>query len=232
MEHFALATQKRSKVHGVLPSSLSLAVGMRVLVTFNIQTDLDLANGARGSIVGIVLHPQEPPSDNEVVLLTHVPLCVLVKMDRTRAPQFPGLSPGVVPIEPIAKMMKLPLTLQKRNPSSNVLTVETVHRTVKRRQLPITGAYAFTDYQSQGQTISNVVIDIAKPPTGGELSLFNIYVSLSRSRGRSSIRILHDFDKSMLLKPVDSHLILEDERLQHLDAETKRGFDNGHIPLH
>ncbi|OAX36992.1 hypothetical protein K503DRAFT_694053, partial [Rhizopogon vinicolor AM-OR11-026] len=31
----------------------------------------------------------------------------------------------------------------------------------------ITPAYAFTDYRSQGQTISHTIIDIGTPPTGG-----------------------------------------------------------------
>ncbi|KIM52990.1 hypothetical protein SCLCIDRAFT_1223254, partial [Scleroderma citrinum Foug A] len=44
----------------------------------------------------------------------------------------------------------------------------------KHRQFPVTPAYAFMDYRSQGQTIPHVIVDIASPPTGG-LSLFNLY---------------------------------------------------------
>ncbi|RDX55293.1 hypothetical protein OH76DRAFT_1331288, partial [Lentinus brumalis] len=69
-----------------LPERIELAIGMKVMVTSNIQTDLDLANGARGEIVDIVLHPEEPPiGDAPVVLLQHLPVYVLVKMARTRA---------------------------------------------------------------------------------------------------------------------------------------------------
>ncbi|KAI6002070.1 hypothetical protein EDD15DRAFT_2157991 [Pisolithus albus] len=50
----------------------------------------------------------------------------------------------------------------------------------------MTAAYAFTDYRSQGQTLPCVIADIATPPSGG-LNLFNLYVALSRSSGRSSI---------------------------------------------
>jgi len=35
--------------------------------------------------------------------------------------------------------------------------------TVTRKQFPITAAYAFTDYRSQGQTLPYVIVDIAKP---------------------------------------------------------------------
>ncbi|KAF9048094.1 hypothetical protein BDZ89DRAFT_941468 [Hymenopellis radicata] len=42
-----------------------------------------------------------------------------------------------------------------------------VSRSVRRRQFPVTLAYAFTDYLSaQGQTIVPVIIDIATPPGG------------------------------------------------------------------
>ncbi|KAJ7028352.1 hypothetical protein C8F04DRAFT_964088 [Mycena alexandri] len=61
-------------------------------------------------------------------------------------------------------------------------------KTVHRVQLPLTGAYAFTDYRSQGQTLPYVIVDIGTPPTGG-LSLFNLYVALSRSSGRETIRL-------------------------------------------
>lgn len=40
------------------PSSemLKVAMGAKVMATENVQTDLDLANGARGEVVDIVLH--------------------------------------------------------------------------------------------------------------------------------------------------------------------------------
>ncbi|OAX33440.1 hypothetical protein K503DRAFT_775611, partial [Rhizopogon vinicolor AM-OR11-026] len=59
-----------------------------------------------------------------------------------------------------------------------------------KRQLPITPAYSFTDYRSQGHIIANSIIDIA----------FNVYVALSRGRGRGNIRQLRDFDENLLMK--------------------------------
>ncbi|KAF8589185.1 hypothetical protein K439DRAFT_1292644, partial [Ramaria rubella] len=49
--------------------------------------------------------------------------------------------------------------------------------------------YRFTDYCSQGQTIPNIIVDIPTPPTGGRLTLFNLYVSLSQSSGQDTIRL-------------------------------------------
>jgi hypothetical protein len=95
---------------------------------------------------------------------------------------------------------------------------------VVRQQLPITSAYALTDYRSQGQTIFPVFVDPATPPTGG-ISLFNIYVVLSRSTGRSSIRLLRDFDDQLFRTPLDTDLVLEDERLETLNRETLGQFE-------
>ena len=93
-------------------------------------------------------------------------------------------------------------------------------RTVRRRQFPITAAYAFTDYRSQGQTITYVLVDIAPPPRG---SLFNLYVVLSRSSGRDTIRLLRDFDDEMFRKSHDPAL-QEVERLEKMDSETEAWY--------
>ena len=107
----------------------------------------------------------------------------------------------------------------------NMITKEgkTVQRTVRRRQFPITAAYAFTDYRSQGQTMPYVLVDIAPPPSG-TLSLFNLYVALSRSAGRNTIRLLRDFDDEMFRKSHDAELLEEDQRLDRLDEITEQWY--------
>jgi hypothetical protein len=42
-----------------LPNRVELAIGMHVMVTFNVETDLDIANGSRGEITKIVLDERE-----------------------------------------------------------------------------------------------------------------------------------------------------------------------------
>ncbi|KAJ7791199.1 hypothetical protein B0H14DRAFT_2367909 [Mycena olivaceomarginata] len=64
------------------------------------------------------------------------------------------------------------------------------------------GAYAFTDYRSQRQTIPYVLVDIVLPPTG-KLSLFNLYVALSRSSGQETICLLRDFDDQLFMQAHD-----------------------------
>ena len=89
----------------------------------------------------------------------------------------------------------------------------------RKRQLPLTPAYSFTDYRSQGQTIQNIIIDIGNP-LSGTLTPFNIYVTLSRARGRNQIRSLRDFDDKLLTKHPSEYLRLEDERLGDLETKT------------
>ncbi|KAG2130705.1 hypothetical protein DEU56DRAFT_740598 [Suillus clintonianus] len=73
---------------------------------------------------------------------------------------------------------------------------------ITRQQLPLTSAHSFADYRLQDQTINNAIIDIATPPTTG-LTAFNVYVALSRARGRDGVRT-------------------EDERLAMMDRETEQ----------
>jgi ATP-dependent exoDNAse (exonuclease V) alpha subunit len=96
--------------------------------------------------------------------------------------------------------------------------------TVKCCQFPMTAVYAFTDYRSQGQTISHVLVDIASLLTGG-LSLFNLYVALSRSSGCSTIHLLQDFDNDTFKARHDPELLAEDDRLDYLDKTTKRQWE-------
>jgi hypothetical protein len=63
--------QQQSRRNNDLPNVVKLAVGMKVMVTANIETDLDVTNGARGEIVGIILHPDEPPLSNDSIVTLH-----------------------------------------------------------------------------------------------------------------------------------------------------------------
>jgi hypothetical protein len=214
-EQYALAARSKTESRRKrkdLPSKIEIAKGMKVLVTNNIETDLDVTNGARGEIVDIILHPDEPPiSANEpVVHLKYLPSYLLVKLSRTRASRLAGLEDAVIPVEVETSSMKI---------SIRVRGGKTVERTVRRRQYPVTAAYSFTDYRSQGQTIPYVIVDIAKPPSG-TLTLFNLYVALSRSSGRDTIRLLRDFDERLFMQLHDLDLMDEDDRLEELNQLT------------
>jgi ATP-dependent exoDNAse (exonuclease V) alpha subunit len=122
-----------------------------------------------------------------------------------------GLEEAVIPLEAMTRAYSVDVVRQ-----DGKIERTTVHR----KQFPMTLAYAFTDYRAQGQTIPYVIVDIATPPSGFRPNLFNLYVALSRSSGRETIRLLRDFDASMFKAKHDSDLLKEDERMTEMDAIT------------
>ena len=117
-----------------------------------------------------------------------------------------------MPVEPIATSYRIRVHTKEG---------KALQCTIKRKQFPLTAAYAFTDYRSQGQTLNHVIVDIASPPTG-TLSLFNLYVAWSHSAGRHSMQLLREFDSNVFKRKHDQQLLDEDDRLAYLDTETKR----------
>ena len=135
---------------------------MKVMVTQNVETDLDITNEAQGTIVGIKLHPDErmvSKRTSQYMELQHLPLYILVELQWTRATQLTGLEECIIPIEPRTQ------TFQVKCEQSNR---QQVTKAVKQRQFPMTAAYTFTDYRSQGQTIPYVLVDIVTPPRRAE----------------------------------------------------------------
>ena len=66
---------------------------------------------------------------------------------------------------------------------------------------------------------ADVIVDTARPPKD-RLTLFNLYVVLSRSSGRDTIRLLRDFDDEVLLVPHAAEMQQEDDRLEKLKENT------------
>ncbi|CAE6472874.1 unnamed protein product [Rhizoctonia solani] len=126
-----------------LPDEVFREISLKVMVTLNVETDLAVANGAWGTIVGIALAQNEPAFDpnSVVVTLSEPPAYILVKMDRTRAVKLKGLDNGVIPIVPAMKTYSFKMWTKQQNGEEKV-----IKKDVFRRQLPITPAYAFTDY--------------------------------------------------------------------------------------
>ncbi|KIL59325.1 hypothetical protein M378DRAFT_59006, partial [Amanita muscaria Koide BX008] len=88
-ERYAVASRgnnDRKRKSKDLPWKIEIAKGMKILVTDNVETDLDVTNGARGVIEDIILHPDEPAiGDSPLVNLKYLPAYILVKLCRTRA---------------------------------------------------------------------------------------------------------------------------------------------------
>ena len=199
----------RSKETGGLEEIVELAVGMKVMITENVATEADLANGTRGEIVGIVLDARDEPANTGVdspIELHYPPAVVFFKPSRSSFPKLANLEEGVLPVFP--------------KESSFFINGKKTGTKITRRQVPMTAAYAFTDYKSQGQTLEHVIVDLAKPARG-VLTSFNAYVALSRSRGRSSIRLLREFENALFTTHPSRALEIEDIRLRRLAELTR-----------
>jgi ATP-dependent exoDNAse (exonuclease V) alpha subunit len=196
-----------------LKMRVELAVGMKAMVVLNIATEADLANGTRGTVQGFALDPREErtsPNEEGHVHLRYPPPVIYFKPEIKPNTVFEGVPEGIIPISP--SMIRFSVD------------VEGGKVTIERRQLAIVPAYAFTDYKSQGQTMEYVIVDISKPPTG-LLSPFSVYVALSRSRGRKTIRILRNFDPTLLMHHPSEDLRKDMARLERLDEQTKEAFE-------
>ena len=71
-----------------------------------------------------------------------------------------------------------------------------------------------------------IIVDISKPPLGS-LSPFSMYVALSRSRERKTIRILRDFDPMLFMHHPSEDLRADMARLEHLNQKTKEMYETG-----
>jgi hypothetical protein len=89
----------------------------------------------------------------------------------------PGLAKNVIPISPVTKIF--------------VVIKDGSRITVHRTQLPLTLAYAFTDYRSQRQSPKPVIVDIGPPSyvyltstshfPGGQVETTSIFKILTRT---------------------------------------------------
>jgi hypothetical protein len=196
-----------------LKRRVELSVGMKAMVVLNIATEADVANGTRGTVRGIALDPREPrvtPDDDGHIRLRYPPPVVYFEPDMQTEMSFEGVPEGIIPILP----------------SKVGFSVDGEEGKIKleRRQIAIVPGYAFTDYKAQGQTMGCVIVDISKPPSGKQ-SPFSVYVALSRSPGRSSIRILRDFNPDIFMHHPSEDLRADMARLERLDEITKAEYE-------
>ncbi|KAJ3521770.1 hypothetical protein NMY22_g12176 [Coprinellus aureogranulatus] len=213
-----------TKNTGRLPSRIEIAKGMKIMVLINVATEADVANGTRGVIEDFWLDPEEGEvneQDDGTLLLSRLPTVIFFRPDEPAAARFPGVPDGVIPLTPSTTTFEVRQDKSLKN---------TPKIRVKRTQYAITGAYAFTDYKSQGQTIEKVIIDLTVPNAkDSAISPFNAYVALSRGRGRDSIRLLRPIDRRLLTTHPSEELRVDIERLQHLDGRTTLAWEQARL---
>jgi hypothetical protein len=74
-----------------LQDEVELASGMKVMVTWNVFTELDVANGTHGEITDINKKEDKFDMNQPIVLLHYPPCYILVKLSyQTHLPQRSG----------------------------------------------------------------------------------------------------------------------------------------------
>ena len=92
---------------------------------------------------------------------------------------------------------------------------------VKRLQVPVSPAFALTEYKVQGSTYQNVVLDLHRPskPHGQDSShkqYCSVYVQLTRPRSLKGLHLLQPLSLDNLGNQLHPKLQDEDHRLQRL----------------
>ncbi|KAE8740983.1 hypothetical protein FOCC_FOCC013509 [Frankliniella occidentalis] len=189
---YTLNTKKTNQTMGI-PKSLPLKISGKYMMTYNVNTEDGLCNGATGTLMRI---DQGKNNDGD-----KKPLRLWIKFDdpkvgsllrkkfhsKMRNLQIPD---DWTPIEPIT------VTIQTKKNST---------LKVNRKQFPLVVAHAFTIHKSQGQTLQKVVLHIK-----GRMSRELLYVGCSRATSLNGLYIIGSF-------PIPKRL----EKTSHLGHEIK-----------
>ncbi|PPQ75301.1 hypothetical protein CVT26_015246 [Gymnopilus dilepis] len=167
---------------------LPMFEGMKVMITENIAFDSKVVNGTEGVIKTIVYEEDDQGRRFATVAYVHIP-GIGFHVD--------GLDEDVVPIFPVKTSIKL------LNPSIIGLNI----KSFSRCQLPLLPAYAYTDYKSQGRTLTRAIVDIWSAKSQG------VYVMLSRVTSLSGVAILRWFPPSKIYQRLSEELRVELHRL-------------------
>ena len=172
-----------------LPRELQLFIGMPVMVTNNIATELGITNGTVGKVRSIHFQNGEVISQEETGYhhIEHPPDHIIVELEDIHMEPLDGLPPNCVPIS--VKTEGFSVYLPGKNKSVNV----------NRSHFPLVPRFSCTAHKSQGQTLQKAIIDLV--PVNGKTKGVGIefaYVPLSRVRRLQDLTILRPFDPSIL----------------------------------
>ena len=174
-----------------LPRELKLFIGMPVIVTNNIATELGITNGTTGFVRSIHFKPDEMiTGDTGYHHLKAPPDYIIVELEHIDMKPLDGLPPNYVPIMLRTESFQVSMPGQKKSV------------TVSRRHFPIVPRFSCTAHKSQGQTLHKAIIDLV--PRNGKIKGLGIefaYVPLSRVRRLQDVMILRPFNPLVLKIP-------------------------------
>ena len=169
-----------------LPRELKLFVGMPVIVTTNIKTELGITNGTMGVVKSIHFkNGQVINEDTGVHYLEEHPDYIIVELDDINVEPLHGLPPNHIPIVPVKKSFSVHMPGRKKAVNVN------------RNHFPLVPHYSCTAHKSQGKTLSKAIVDLVPLKTKG-IGIEFAYVPLSRVRRLEDLTILRPFHPFIL----------------------------------
>ena len=179
---------------GNLPRELQLYIGMPVIVTTNLRTELGITNGTTGVIKYIHFKDGEDISEDVGVhQLRNQPAYIVVELKDVDVKPLQGLPKNYIPIEPIKKSFSVGVPGSKNEKVS-----------INRTHFPLVPRFSCTAHKSQGQTLPKAIVDLV--PVHGKTNSVGIefaYVPLSRVRRLNDLTVLRPFDPAVLKAPVN-----------------------------
>ena len=98
--------------------------------------------------------------DDLYILCTKPPVCVLIKLHRSKPSKFKDLDENVMPVFPLEKSIILK------------------GYAIRRKQVPICPAFSLIDYKVQGSTLTYAVLDLKDDPSRKGLARHKKYCSI------------------------------------------------------
>ena len=148
--------------------------------------------------------------DDLFVLCNLPPLFILIKHDRNGAAGFTGLDQDITPLYPI----------ESRGEVDGV--------SFTRMQVPMTPAFAITDFKSQGKSVAEACVDIKtshtnshrRQPGVNHKNYTSLNVQLGRIKSFAGLWLREPIELADVQNRPDPALLIEDERLRTLEAQT------------
>ena len=180
-----------------LPRELKLFIGMPVMVTNNIATELGITNGTTGFVRSIHLKTGEVVSgDTGYHYFVEPPNYIIVELEDINMKPLDGLPLNYVPILPKRESFQVSMPGKKKSV------------TVNRQHFPLVPLFSCTAHKSQGQTLKKAIVDLV--PRNGNTRGVGIefsYVPLSRVKTLQDLVILRPFDGKILKRQVNEALL-------------------------
>jgi ATP-dependent exoDNAse (exonuclease V) alpha subunit len=188
--------------------------GIPVMLLENLLTPVKLANGRIGTAVDMVVDPDSDVFDlnDQYVLCSRPPACIIVEYDEPTGLTFPGLASNQHPFFP-------------RKYSSTIKDLTSRQQVkVRRSQVPLTPAFAMTDYKAQGATLKELETSLtfSKMKRGSNhYKWTSLNLQLRRLSSFAGLCLSEEITMEDVRYKPDEQLGIELKRLENLAASTE-----------